>query len=349
MMRGVSGRCAWGIKNDPPVYELDGGALEAIANGADDRLWVVFFYSDRSKRDRDAKASVLRPRSNLEKSTGRPSPWSAQRARLARARAPARPRRRLRQWPEAGLRLPSIRQVAQRRHEPAPGPRKRPSTAGPRGSPWGLPDTELTTRLGPNGGHNDACNKRGIKLAPRCPSMVPLRVELNTARISQPLLLHLELVEVRAVDELLLLLRLLRARRGLARFRRYRFPLVGHDLPAVGVGAGLALRLPRLRFRVGPGLQGQQRLLRLRGELGGPGSARRGRRALAQGRAASASDAPGMTSTIRRFFAFFVCFCFLGPWPSLAAAGGRRLLRKLRLLCVDAAGCLGSSVMLSAL
>ena len=115
--------------------------------------------------------------------------------------------------------------------------------------------------------------------------MVPLRFQLGT-HLAEPFLFDLELVEVRALFELFMLLLLLRARRRLTRLIRHGFPLVGHDLPAVGVGAGLALRLPRLRFRVGPGLQGQQRLLRLRGEVGRVPVARRvGLELLAQGRA----------------------------------------------------------------
>ena len=81
--------------------------------------------------------------------------------------------------------------------------------------------------------------------------MIPLCIQFST-HLAEPLLLHLKFVEVRAFFELFMLLLLLGARRRLTRLIRHGFPLVGHDLPAVGVGAGLALRLPRLRFRVGP-------------------------------------------------------------------------------------------------
>ena len=75
-----------------------------IANGADDPALVVFFYSDRSKRDRAAKARTA-TRASPEKARDGRRRRRAQRARLAGAAA--RPRRRVRFWSEAGLRLPS--------------------------------------------------------------------------------------------------------------------------------------------------------------------------------------------------------------------------------------------------
>ena len=139
-------------KSDPPVYELDGGALEAIANGADDRLWVVFFYSDRSKRDRAAKASVLRLAEQFREKHGTAVAVGAHNARVwpERARQHGRvvvsdsgPKLAFAclqngKWLNGAMSLPRDLETA------IYGWAARLAVGG-------LPDTELTTRLGPNG------------------------------------------------------------------------------------------------------------------------------------------------------------------------------------------------------
>ena len=139
-------------KNDPPVYELDGGALEAIANGADDRLWVVFFYSDRSKRDRDAKASVLRLAKQFREKHGTAVAVGAHNARV---------------WPERARQHgrvvvsdsgPKLAFACLQNGKWLNGAMSLPRDLESAIYGWaarlavgGLPDTELTTRLGPNG------------------------------------------------------------------------------------------------------------------------------------------------------------------------------------------------------
>ena len=139
-------------KTDPPVYELDGGALEAIANGADDRLWVVFFYSDRSKRDRAAKASVLRLAEQFREKHGTAVAVGAHNARV---------------WPERARQHgrvvvsdsgPKLAFACLQNGKWLNGAMSLPRDLESAIYGWaarlavgGLPDTELTTRLGPNG------------------------------------------------------------------------------------------------------------------------------------------------------------------------------------------------------
>lgn len=72
--------------SDPPVYELDDGALQAVAGGADERLWVVFFYSDRSLRDTAAKPAILKLAARFRDAHGTSVAVAAHNARI---------------WPEA--------------------------------------------------------------------------------------------------------------------------------------------------------------------------------------------------------------------------------------------------------
>ena len=180
--------------------------MEAIANGADDRLWVVFFYSDRSKRDRDAKASVLRLAKQFREKHGTAVAVGAHNARVwperARASTAASSCPILR--PKLAFACLQSGQMAQRRHGPAPGPRKRHlrlGRAARRGGParYRADDAARAERREGRG----RCNKprNGLRRGALRPMIA---FASSSARISPSrLLLHLELVEVRAVDELL--------------------------------------------------------------------------------------------------------------------------------------------------